>query len=124
MTLILWCHIFRFFLGSITSFPQVDRDEAFAVAFDRAVRCFRHLLVQNATLNGTDSAHVIIATFAVAAGDLEILLLLDTSAVSFAGMLFTAAEGGNFSVFMSVVRHTNGTNLRAVATEGRCCTSQ
>jgi hypothetical protein len=69
-------------------------------AFCQAVKCFRYLLANGASLSATDSIKTSLATFAVAGGNMEILSILSEQNVSFEGTLFTAAERGNFQAFM------------------------
>lgn len=69
-------------------------------AFYGAIHCFRYLLLQNADISKTDSAGTTVANLAVAGGDIDILNILEDAGASFQGTAFTAAETGNFEVFM------------------------
>jgi hypothetical protein len=69
-------------------------------AFFKSMKCFKYLLTADADLALTDGLKRTVAAFAVAGGAFSILHLLDAHNVSFAGTLFTAAERGNFAVFM------------------------
>ena len=69
-------------------------------AFFGAVKIFRYLIMQGVDLGDLDSLGTSVVTFAVAGGNMNILQLLDEHGVSFDGALFTAAEAGNYEVFM------------------------
>jgi hypothetical protein len=96
-------------------------------AFFKSMKCFKYLLSVDADLTRTDGLARTVATFAVAGGAFSILHLLDAHNVSFAGTLFTAAERGNFAVFMWIfatqaediaARSSNRTTLLHAAAKG------
>ena len=89
----------RLFSCSIA--PLRNRPPLISVAaFFGAVKIFRYLIMQGVDLNELDGLGTSLVTFAVVGGNMNILQLLDEHGVSFDGALFTAAEVGNYEVFM------------------------
>jgi hypothetical protein len=91
---------FSRFVAAADPFLRAGPPLISVAAFFRSVRCFKYLLTVDADLTLTDGLKRTVAAFGVAGGAFSILHLLDAYNVSFAGTLFTAAERGNFAVFM------------------------